>query len=77
MAYCVHLKKGARVIFTVNIDLIDRLVKRKLGTAYNIADTVSQISKTYVTFDDPLVGNHLLGTYFFCNWHLVVPVNRV
>ena len=77
LTYCVHLKKDAQVMLTNNIYLTDRLVNGKLGTVYNIAYTVSQICKTYVKFDDPLVGNHLLGSNFYYNWHQIVPINRV
>ena len=55
LAYCFHLKKGSQVVLTVSIDLTDSLANGKLGTAYNIPYTESQISKIYVEFDDPLV----------------------
>ena len=77
LAYCLHLKKGAQVMLTVNIDLTDCLVSVQLVIVYNIAYTESQISKIYVKFDDPLVGNHLMGSDFYCNLHQVVPLDRV
>ena len=45
LAYCLHLKKGAQVMLTVNIDLTDHLVNGQLGTVYNIAYTESQFLK--------------------------------
>ena len=45
LAYCLHLKKGAQVMLTVNIDLTDRLVSGQIVIVYSIAYTESQISK--------------------------------
>ena len=77
MAYCLHLKKGAQVMLIINIDETDRLVSVQLVIVYNIAYTESQIPKIYVKFDDPLVGNYLMGSDFYCNLHQVVPLGRV
>ena len=45
LEYCLHLKKGAQVMLTVNIDLTDRLVSGQIVIVYSIAYTESQISK--------------------------------
>ena len=56
LAHCLHLKKGGRVMLTVNIDLSDHLVNGQLGTVDNIGFIQSGISKIYLKFDDQLVG---------------------
>ena len=75
LARCPHLKEGARVMLTVNIDLSDRLVNGKLGTIDNIVFTESGISKMYLKFDDLLVGKQLMRSDFYSNTHQVVPIN--
>ena len=70
-------EKRCTVMLTVNIDLIDRLVNGKLGTADNIVFTESGISNIYLKFDDSLVAKQLMCSDFYCNKHQVVPVNRV
>ena len=77
MAHCLHLKKGARVMLTVNIDLSDRLVGERLGTVNNIVFTESGISKIYLKFDDPLEGEQLMCSGFYSNTRQVVAINRV
>ena len=57
LAYFLHLKKGARVMLTVNFDLSNHLVNGQLDTVDNIVFTQSGISKIYLKFDYPLVGN--------------------
>ena len=48
LVHCLHLKKVARVMLTVNNDLSDCPVKRQLGTVDNIVFTDSGISKIYL-----------------------------
>ena len=43
-----HLKKGVRVMLTVNIDLSDQLVNGQLGTVDNIVFTESGILEIYI-----------------------------
>ena len=64
LARCLHLKKGARVMLTVNIDLSDHLGNEQLGTVDNIVFTESGISNIYPKFDDPLVGKQLNAVTF-------------
>ena len=73
----MYLVPCAGVTLPVNIDLTDRLASGQLGILYNIPHTESQISKIYVKFDDPLVGNHLMGNDIYCNLHEIVPGGRV
>ena len=77
LVYYLYLKRRARVMLKVNIDLTDRLVSEQLDTVYSIAYTESQISNIYVKSDDPLVGNHLMASNLYCNLNQVVPGYRV
>ena len=77
LAHCLHWKKGARVMLTVNIDLSDRLVNGQLDTVDNIVFTESGISKIYLKLDDPLEGKQLMCSDFYSKTHQVIPINRV
>ena len=45
LAQCLHLKKAARVMLTVNIDVSDRLANGELGTVDNLVFTEYGVSK--------------------------------
>ena len=45
LAQCLHLKKAARVMLTVNIDVSDRLANGELGTLDNLVFTEYGVSK--------------------------------
>ena len=71
------LKKGSRVMLTVNIDLNDRLRNGQLDNVDNIVFTESGISKIYLKFDVLFVGKQLMRSDFYSNTHQVVANNRV
>ena len=57
LAGTVELKVSARVMFTVNVNLEDRLVNCQLGTVkYFKKDQNGNVLKIYVAFDDCKAG---------------------
>ena len=52
LAYKLVLKKGAKVMLTVNIDIDDRLINGQMGIVYDFAYSDSVITKIYAKFYD-------------------------
>ena len=56
LVYSLELKIGAKVILTCNIDIEDRLINGKIGTACHFMSNHQQVLRIYVKFDDLKAG---------------------
>lgn len=72
MAYILELKASARVMFTVDLDIEDRLINGQLGTVREIHYNSNFVNKIYVEFDDQKAGMKAAHNQY--NNH--VPVER-
>ena len=76
--YEIHMKEGARVMLTTNVDIADKLINGQIGTTVRIA--VDQITnkpvKLYVKFDDERAGRMTIdkSTDSYATQNNVVPI---
>ncbi|XP_020905892.1 uncharacterized protein LOC110244074 [Exaiptasia diaphana] len=80
--YVIHVKEGARVMLTSNIDIADRLINGQIGTISKIHlnQNTQKPPVIYIKFDDNKAGNSMITkstNQFVKNNHVVpVPLNQ-
>ncbi|XP_028517912.1 ATP-dependent DNA helicase PIF1-like [Exaiptasia diaphana] len=77
----IHVKEGARVMLTSNIDIADRLINGQIGTIMKIQVNMNTQKPTviYVKFDDVQAGKTIItkSTNQFVKEHNVVPIEPI
>ena len=77
LAKCSELKKGAKVMITVNIDIQDRLINGQVEKVFGF-EIVDKIAKrVYIKFDDDEVGRKAISLNCFCFQNELVPTEKV
>ncbi|XP_028408815.1 LOW QUALITY PROTEIN: ATP-dependent DNA helicase PIF1-like [Dendronephthya gigantea] len=79
--YEIHIKKGARVMLTTNINISDRLINGQIGSVFkvDVNPTNQKATVLYIKFDDPNAGKNLINTTsnVMAREHQVVPIQPV
>ncbi|KXJ13769.1 ATP-dependent DNA helicase PIF1 [Exaiptasia diaphana] len=79
--YNIHVKEGARVMLTSNINIADRLINGQIGTLIKIHLNQSRQKPTiiYIRFDDNKAGKNVMSksTNQFVKDNNVVPIEQV
>ncbi|XP_028405223.1 ATP-dependent DNA helicase PIF1-like [Dendronephthya gigantea] len=77
----IHIKEGARVMLTSNINIADRLINGQMGTVFKVDVNPTNQKPTilYIKFDYPNAGKNLLNTTsnLLAREHQVVPIEPV
>ena len=65
--YEIHVKEGARIMLTTNINIQDRLINGQMGTIVKIGGNVkNDPSALYIKFDDVKAGEITINTSANC-----------
>ena len=79
--YDIHVKEGARVMLTSNIDIADRLINGQIGTIIklHVNQNTQKPSVIYVKFDDDIAGKNVISksTNQFVKDNNVVPIEPI
>ena len=76
----IHIKEGARVMLTTNINIQDRLINGQMGTVIKIGiNTNNEPNVLYVKFDDEKAGKTTISTSSnsFAKENRLVPIEPV
>ena len=76
----IHIKEGARVMLTTNINIQDRLINGQMGTVIKIdVNTNNEPNVLYVKFDDEKAGKTTINTSSnsFAKQNRLVPIKPV
>ena len=76
----IHIKEGARVMLTTNINIQDRLINGQMGTVIKIGiNTNNERNVLYVKFDDEKAGKTTINTSSnsFAKENRLVPIEPV
>ena len=78
LAGTLHLKEGARVMLTSNIDISDRLINGQIGTVIHLQlNKVSHVQTVYIRFDDPNAGLKKMASENFAHQRGIVPIHQI
>ncbi|XP_020916964.1 uncharacterized protein LOC110254326 [Exaiptasia diaphana] len=79
--YVIHVKEGARVMLTSNIDIADRLINGQIGSIIKIHvnQNTHKPSVIYIKFDDEQAGKNKISksTNQFVKENNVVPIEPI
>ena len=70
------LKLEAKVMFTVNVDVQDRLINGQIGVVKHLEIIENKVSIIYIKFDDPDAGKKLITKNSTARIHNWVPIKR-
>lgn len=79
--YEIHIKEGAKIMLTTNIDIPDRLINGQMGTVFKIEinQNTQEPRILYIKFDDPKAGKELIQSRgnSFARENKLVPIEPV
>ena len=76
LAKLLQLKVGARIMLTVNIDVLDRLINGQIGTVRHIKIDQNTVTKIYVEFDDSRAGLSAIRNDSFARVDIWIPIEH-
>ena len=77
LSKCLELKRGAKVMITVNIDIQDRLINGQVGKVSDFEVVDNNVKRVYIKFHDDEVGKKAMSLDCFCFQNGLVPIEKV
>ena len=72
----LHLKIGARVMLTTNLDIEDRLINGQVGTVFDFRQASTALHTVYIKFDDEKAGLKAMNSDNFARQQQLVPISK-
>ena len=77
LSLLLNLKRGVRIMITLNIDLADCLINGQFGVVLDFVYTDSSITKFYVKLDDENAGKNAILKDLYPSKYKIVPTQRI